>query len=63
MTPKCSVLHARTPFVGCSFCVYELPPGGRGPTPVVPRATLAIQTPRGVRLLCDAHAASGTWRA
>lgn len=44
------------PFVGCSMCAYSIP-SGRGPIPRIPRATLSVQTPRGVRQLCDLHAA------
>ena len=43
------------PFIGCSLCCYLLR-AGRGPIPRVPRATLSVQTPRGVRQLCDMHA-------
>ena len=49
--------------VGCSFCVYAMPPPGpldrpkRTVIPLVPKATQAVSTRKGIRLLCDAHAA------
>lgn len=48
------------PFVGCTFCAYEVG-GGKGPCDKIPRATLILQTSRGPRELCAAHAKSGRW--
>ncbi len=48
------------PFVGCTYCAYSVG-AGKGPCPKIPRATLILQTVRGPRELCAAHAKSGTW--
>ncbi len=48
------------PFVGCTYCAYEVG-GGKGPCPIIARATLLLQTERGPRELCAAHAKSRTW--
>lgn len=48
------------PFVGCTFCAYEVG-GGKGPCDKIPRATLILQTARGPRELCAKHAKSGRW--
>lgn len=44
---------------GCVFCTYELEHTAQ--IRAVPVATQVVQTPRGPRDLCDAHAERGTW--
>jgi hypothetical protein len=45
-------------FVGCSECAYDVPSARSKSIPRVPAATLSVVTSRGVRQLCEAHAAS-----
>jgi hypothetical protein len=50
------------PAVGCCWCAYEVE-GSVYPSNVVPFATHVIRVHRGVREVCAAHAARGTWEA
>ena len=56
-------LNAREarPRGGCVFCTYELERAGAGHIRAVPRATQVVQTRRGPRDLCGAHAIKRTW--
>lgn len=45
------------PVGGCVYCVYALPAGGGSKEiPTVSVARQSVQTPRGVRPLCNRHA-------
>lgn len=54
-------LNAREAVGGCVFCTYEIEARGMGHIRAVPVATQVVQTLRGPRDLCDAHAIKRTW--
>lgn len=49
------------PREGCVYCIYEGRQRTDGPCSVVAQATQLVNTPRGPRHLCGAHATAGTW--
>lgn len=49
------------PLGGCAFCAYELQDTRSRDVSLVPAVT-TIDTPKGQRAVCAAHALAGTWR-